>query len=82
MNTSGNSHGNKPLRKAKAGVDSYLRYTGLGFTMIGIILIFTFLGWWLDARISWKYPILTVVLSLLGITGAMVYLFKETARRP
>ena len=49
--------------------------------MIGIILAFCFAGYWLDGVIGWKYPVLTIVLSLLGIAGSMVYLFKETGRR-
>lgn len=70
-----------PLDKARSGYNSYLRYTGLGFTMIGIILAFSFGGWWLDRTIGWKYPVLTIVLSLLGIAASMVHLFRETGRR-
>ena len=68
-------------KKAQEGYNSYLRFTGLGFTMIGIILAFCFAGYWLDGVIGWKYPLLTVVLSLLGVAGALVYLFKETGKR-
>ena len=67
--------------KVRSGYNSYLRFTGLGFTMIGIILVFCFLGYWLDGLIGWKYPVLTIALSMLGIAGSMVYLFKETGRR-
>ncbi len=70
------------LKKVKEGYNNYLRYTGLGFTMMGIILVFTFGGWWLDGQLTWKFPVFTIVLSLLGITGSMVYLFKETGRKP
>ncbi len=69
------------LERSRKGYNNYLRFTGLGFTMVGIILAFTFLGRWLDGLLAWKVPILTLVLSLLGVTGAMVYLFKETGRK-
>jgi Putative F0F1-ATPase subunit Ca2+/Mg2+ transporter len=69
------------LDKTRSGYNSYLRFTGLGFTMIGIILLCCYAGWWLDRAIAWKYPVLTIALSLLGIAGSMVYLFKETDRR-
>lgn len=69
------------LKKARKGYDNYLRYTGLGFTMLGIVLAFTFGGWWVDKQLNWDFPLFTLVLSLLGITGAMVYLFKETKPR-
>ena len=66
--------------RVRRNYNSYLRFTGLGFTMIGIILAFTFGGWWLDKQLAWKFPLFTVALSLLGIIGSMVYLFKETGR--
>lgn len=59
----------------------YLRYTGLGLTMVGIILVSTYLGWWLDGLLGWRLPLLTIVFALLGIAGAMLHLFKETGRR-
>ncbi|HQW41209.1 MAG TPA: AtpZ/AtpI family protein [Flavobacteriales bacterium] len=72
--------GSKELRGAKGGYQNYLRYTGLGFSMVGIILAFTFGGWWLDKLLAWKIPVLTILLSLLGVAGSMMYLFKETGR--
>lgn len=49
--------------------------------MMGVVLAFTFGGWWLDQQSHWPFPIFTLTGSLLGITGAMVHLFKETARK-
>lgn len=68
------------IERTKKGYNNYLRYTGLGFTMVGTILAFTFAGYWLDKVLSWKFPVFTIVLSLLGIVGSMVYLFKETGK--
>jgi hypothetical protein len=73
---------NQPRRKEiTRGTNDYLRYTGLGFSMMGIILGFCLLGWWLDGLLPWRFPILTLVLSLLGIAGAMMHLFRETGRK-
>ena len=63
------------------GTSDYLRYTGLGITMAGIILGSCLLGWWLDGLIGWNFPVLTLAFSLIGIVGAMVHLFKETGRK-
>lgn len=71
----------RPGNTTRKGYNEYLRYTGLGLTMAGVILAATFAGRWLDGVIGWKYPLLTVVLSLLGVAGALVYLFKETGKR-
>lgn len=68
----------RPVRNAYA---TYLRFMGLGLTMAGIIIAFTFLGWWLDGLLEWKIPVLTIVLSLLGVVGAMFHLFRETGRK-
>lgn len=65
----------------RRGYASYLRYTGLGFTMIGIILVCCFGGYWLDGRVGWRYPVFTIALSLFGIAAAMLHLFKETGRK-
>lgn len=68
-------------KKVQRGYNSYLRFTGLGLTMALVIGVFCFAGWWLDEQVRWRYPVLTILLSLLGITGAMVYLFKETGKK-
>ncbi len=59
----------------------YLRFTGLGLTMMGIILIFTFAGRWVDGMLGWRFPLFTVLLAVAGVVGAMLYLFKETGRK-
>lgn len=69
-----------PVRKAREGYEGYLRYAGLGFTMLGIVLAFTFGGWWLDKQLHWRFPVFTLTLSLLGVAGALLHLFKETKR--
>ena len=69
------------IRDRSKGYNDYLRFTGLGFTMLGIVLAFTFGGWWLDQQVPWRFPAFMLAGSLLGIAGAMVYLFKVTARK-
>lgn len=60
---------------------AYLRFMGLGLTMAGIIIVFTLLGRWLDGLLGWRVPLLTILLAMAGVTGAMLHLFKETGRR-
>lgn len=73
--------GKDDLRKAKKGYDNYLRYSGLGLQMAGVILVCVLGGCWLDGWLAWEFPLFTLLGSLLGITGAMVFLFKETGRK-
>ncbi len=71
-----------PIKKEiTKGSQDYLRFTGLGLSMVGIILGSCLLGWWLDKQLEWKFPVFTLAFSLLGIVGAMLHLFKETGRK-
>ncbi len=65
---------------ARKGYNAYLRYSGLGLQMAGIILLSIWAGRWLDARLALNFPAFTLVLALLGISGAMAFLFRETRR--
>ncbi len=69
------------LQKARKGYNSYLRYSGMGLQMAGVILAGVLGGRWLDGRIGWEFPALTLLGALLGIAGAMLFLFKETGRK-
>lgn len=69
------------LKKVRKGYDNYLRFSGLGLQMAGVILAGVLGGRWLDGRIGWEFPALTLLGALLGITGAMLFLFKETGRK-
>ena len=71
----------EPASKPTQQVAAYLRFMGLGLTMIGIVLVFTFAGMWLDRQLQWGFPVFTVLLSLLGIVGAMLHLFRATGRK-
>lgn len=70
--------GQRPSRNAYA---AYLRFMGIGLTMAGIVAAFTFLGKWLDGMVGWRLPVLTILLALLGVGGAMMHLFRETGRK-
>lgn len=70
----------KPSRSDQA--KNYLRYSGLGFQMMGVIFAGAYGGHWLDGRTGWKIPVFTIVLSLSGIAAAMMMLFRETREKP
>ncbi len=53
--------------KWEQSTNNYLKYSGLAFQMIGIIGIFTFGGLWLDKKLSWKFPIFTILLTITGV---------------
>lgn len=73
--------GEDPVAKRKKAANPYMRLSGIGFQMAGIIGIGAYAGWWTDQRTGWKFPILTLLGSLGGVAIAMYILFKETRIR-
>jgi hypothetical protein len=69
------------LRELGKGYQKYLRYSGLGIQMAVYIVGGILLGRWLDGLIGWDFPVLTLVLLFLGISGAFWTLFKEARKQ-
>ncbi|WP_247231911.1 AtpZ/AtpI family protein [Telluribacter sp. SYSU D00476] len=62
------------LDKTRHRTNSYVRYSGLAFQMLGTILVFTYAGYKLDEWQQNKVPVWTLILSLLSIGGSL-YMF-------
>ena len=58
-------------------VDDYLKYSGMAIQMCVIILIGTFAGQKLDARLQTERPYLTVLFALLSIFAALYLTLKD-----
>lgn len=56
---------NKPLIKSDS---AFLKYSGIGFQLTAVILVFLFAGIWLDGKFGTKF-IFTLVLTILGFFG-------------
>ncbi|MDD5570185.1 MAG: AtpZ/AtpI family protein [Bacteroidales bacterium] len=61
----------------KQQFNNYTKYTNLAFTMIVIILVGVFAGFKLDEFLKWKFPVFTVVLSILSVILAIYYAVKD-----
>lgn len=66
-----------PTRKKKKQLDNYLRFSGLGFQMLAIIGLCTWLGDYIDSNQTREFPLFTVILSLFGVGGSLYLVFKE-----
>lgn len=60
--------------KTRQRTNSYVRYSGLAFQMLGTILVFTYAGYKLDEWQQNKVPVWTLILSLFSIGGSL-YMF-------
>ncbi|MBP7102268.1 MAG: AtpZ/AtpI family protein [Bacteroidales bacterium] len=63
----------------------YLKYTGLAFQMLAVILLFVIGGIKLDEYLHMSFPVFTVVLSLTGVilgtyVGVKDFLKKKTKK--
>ena len=67
----------KSPKNLNKGVNSYARYTGLAFQMLGIILVTVWGGTKLDKLTGWHTPVFTIVLSLLGVFAAIYVAIKD-----
>jgi hypothetical protein len=65
---------NDAKNSVNKGTSSYLRFSGLAFQMLGVITVFTYLGYKLDEWQDNAIPVCTLVLSLSSI-AASLYLF-------
>jgi len=66
---------NKPLIRSDS---AFLKYSGLGFQLAAVILIFLFAGIWLDGKFGTKF-IFTLVFTVLGFFGGF-YNFYLTVK--
>ena len=57
----------------KKKLNNYAKYSNLGLTMAAIIVVGVFGGLKLDQWLELKFPVFTVVLSLLSVFGAIYY---------
>ncbi len=65
-----------PENEARKGAKSWMKYSGMAFQMIGILLAFVFVGIYLDRWLETD-PIFTLVMSLLGVAGGLYTSLKD-----
>lgn len=63
--------------RLKKGVNQFAKYSGLAFQMGGVIFITVWGGQKLDEITASKTPVFTIVLSLLGVIGAIYVAIKD-----
>lgn len=66
----------KEKQPEKQPLNAYIKYSSLGFQMVGIIGAFTFAGYKLDEWQNSATPVYTAGLSLLGVAISLYFIFK------
>ena len=70
----------KELQKNKERLNSYVKYSGIAFQMIAIILIGVFGGMKLDKWLETDKPVFTALLSVLAVILSIYYSIKDLLR--
>lgn len=70
-----------PKKSSDKGIRDFARYSGIAFQMIAIILVTTWGGVRLDKVVSWKTPVFTIVLSLLGVFAAIYFMVRDFIKK-
>ncbi|MBC6993997.1 AtpZ/AtpI family protein [Neolewinella lacunae] len=66
----------KKQQELRKGSRNWIKYSGMAFQMIGIILILTLAGVYLDRWLGWT-PVATVILSLTGVVAGLYTALKD-----
>ncbi|MFC5282265.1 AtpZ/AtpI family protein [Pedobacter alpinus] len=67
----------EPFKKEKQQLNTYAKYSAIGFQMIGIIGVFAFAGYKIDEYQNTKTPIYTGILSLIGVFISIYIVIKS-----
>ncbi len=58
-------------------VNNYIKYSALGFQMIGVIALFTFVGYKIDESAGHETKWVTAILSLVGVFASLYLVFRS-----
>jgi len=60
-----------PKKTENKGIHDFAKYSSIAFQMIAIIIVTTWGGIKLDSLLGFEKPVLTIILSLLGVFAAI-----------
>ncbi len=66
-----------PKEVQKKKLNSYAKYSGVAFQMVVVILLGVFGGIKADNYFGMKFPLFTIIFSLLGVILAIYYAVKD-----
>lgn len=64
---------NNPKKKYR----NYVVFSGMAIQMGVMIVVFTFIGIWLDNKFDNPYQLYTIVMALVGVFGALYTIIRQ-----
>jgi len=65
----------------RSSLSKYAYYSGLGFQMIAIIGVFTFIGYKVDQNTNNPKPVFAAIFSLLGVCISLYTVIKSIKKQ-
>jgi len=54
------------------------KYLSLATQMFVTIGIMVYLGWWIDKKLNWKFPLFTISLPFISIVAILINIIIES----
>lgn len=67
-------------KKIKKPLNNYVKYSGISFKMLVIILLCLFLGKKIDEYLILEKPIFTLILSTFGVFLSIYFIIKDLSK--
>ena len=64
-------------KKPQKQFNSFLKYSGLAIEMAVTIGVATWLGYWIDQQLSFKFPLFMLLLMFISLGGILYRLIKS-----
>ena len=81
MKNQKNQPNQKPEKNKRPPLESYARYSNIAFQMFAIIGIGIFGGVKLDQWLHLRFPVFTVLLSILSVAAAIYSVVKDLLKK-
>lgn len=62
-------------------LDTYVKYSGIGFQLVAIIIAGVYAGVKLDEYLKMSFPLFKLSLSLISVSFSMYYLIKKLSTK-
>ncbi len=65
------------MNKPKSTQKSIMKYSGMAFELLAIVLISVYLGSWIDDYFGFQKPYIMLLLIIVLFVGYMIRMFKD-----
>ena len=71
----------KRRRLNKQKVDRYLKYSGMAFQLLAMLLLAAFIGNYLDEKFSFEQPYMTILFILVFFSAYIIRLYIDLNKK-